>query len=56
VEYATCVSECVVRANWQVGIGLAAADTRHLSLVRDVAGGLHVAFEDILSYTAGYAE
>jgi hypothetical protein len=56
LEYATCVSECVVRANWQVGVGLPAADVRHLSLVRDLAGGLHLAFEDILTFTAGYAE
>ena len=52
----TCVSECAVRANWQVGVGLPAADTRNLSLVRDAAGGLHLAFEDVLTFTAGYAE
>jgi hypothetical protein len=56
LEYATCVSECVGRANWQVGIGLPAADVRHLSLVRDLAGGLHLAFEDILTLGVGYAE
>jgi hypothetical protein len=56
LEYATCVSECVTRANWQVGVGLPAADVRHLSLVRALAGGLHLAFEDILTFTAGYAE
>ncbi len=56
LEYATCVSQCAVRADWQVGVGLPAADTRNLSLVRDAAGGLHLAFEDILTFTAGYAE
>ena len=56
LEYATCVSQCAVRANWQVGVGLPAADTRHLSLVRDASGGLHLAFEDILTFSVGYAE
>ena len=56
LEYATCVGTCLVRDNWQVGVGLPAADIRHVSLVRDGAGGLHLAFEDILTFTVGYAE
>jgi hypothetical protein len=56
LEYATCVTDCVARANWQVTEGLPGADTRHLALVRDAAGGLHLAFEDVATLTAGYAE
>jgi len=56
VEYATCVTDCGSGASWQTVAALPGPSPAHLNLVQDLAGQIHVGYEDITTMMVGYGE